>query len=208
MTSSQDPTPRIVELAAQISTFVTKLQEKLSAQGAATPSFAENGPESLPADVSSLKDAVLDATAELHEILLDPLLLLFKFASVSLTHDSDALFYRLNNPQIENLVTIDGLCRYKIPDMVPVGGSMTFDEISEKTGVAKYAVRRLVRHAITMRIFEEPEHEVVAHSKISKFLTLPYINGWVQFEAQDTWPANTRVSRARLEDVIPRIASK
>lgn len=85
MASSKNTTPRIVELAAQISSSVTKLQEKLSAQGAATPSFAENGPELLPEDVSSLKDAVLDATAELHEILLDPLLLLFKFASVSLT---------------------------------------------------------------------------------------------------------------------------
>jgi len=88
MASSNNTTPRIVELAAQISSSVTKLQEKLSAQGAATPSFAENGPELLPDDVSSLKDAVLDATAELHEILLDPLLLLFKFASVSFTRTS------------------------------------------------------------------------------------------------------------------------
>jgi hypothetical protein len=88
MASSNYTTPRIVELAAQISSSVTKLQEKLSAQGAATPSFAENGPELLPDEVSSLKDVVLDATAELHEILLDPLLLLFKFASVSLTRTS------------------------------------------------------------------------------------------------------------------------
>jgi hypothetical protein len=85
MASSNDTTPRIIELAAQISDSVTKLQEKLSAQGASTPSFAENGPELLPSEVSSLKDAVLDATAELHEILLDPLLLLFKFASVGAT---------------------------------------------------------------------------------------------------------------------------
>ncbi|KAF2820840.1 putative Sterigmatocystin 8-O-methyltransferase [Ophiobolus disseminans] len=166
---------RIVELAAQISSSVTKLQEQLSAQGAATPSFAENGPDRLPDHVSSLKDAVLDATAELHEILLDPLFLLFKFSS------------------IENLVTIDGVCRYKIPDMIPAGGKITFDEISEKTGLAKYAVRRLVRHAITMRIFDEPEHEVITHSKVSKFLTIPQINGWVEFEARDVWPANARI---------------
>ncbi|OAG01869.1 putative Sterigmatocystin 8-O-methyltransferase [Paraphaeosphaeria sporulosa] len=175
MASSNDTTPRIIELAAQISSSVTKLQDKLSAQGAATPSFAENGPEVLPDDVSSLKDAVLDATAELHEILLDPLFVLFKFAS------------------IENLVTLDGVCRYKIPDMISPGDKITFDEISEKTGLEKYAVRRLVRHAITMRIFDEPEHEVITHSKISKFLTNPSINGWVEFEARDTWPATTRI---------------
>ena len=78
--------------------------------------------------------------------------------------------------------------------MIPAGGKITFDEISEKTGLAKYAVRSLVRHAITMRIFNEVEHEVITHSKISKFLTIPYISGWVEFEARDTWPANTRVS--------------
>jgi len=82
--ASNNTTPRIVELATQISISVTQLQEKLSAQGVPTPSFAEDGPELLPNDVSHIKDAILDATAELHEILLDPLLLLFKFASVSL----------------------------------------------------------------------------------------------------------------------------
>jgi hypothetical protein len=85
MASSNNTTPRIVALAAQISSSVSKLQEQLSAQGAETPSFAENGPDSMPDEVSSLKDAVLDATAELHEILLDPLSLIFKFAAASLT---------------------------------------------------------------------------------------------------------------------------
>ena len=80
--ASSENTPRITELAAQISKSVTELQEQLSAQGAPTPSFAEDNPENLPADVSHLKDAVLDATAELHELLLDPLSLLFKFGAV------------------------------------------------------------------------------------------------------------------------------
>lgn len=78
--------------------------------------------------------------------------------------------------------------------MIPAGGEITFDEISAKTGLKKFAVRRLVRHAITMRIFNELQPEVITHSKISKFLTAPEINGWVEFEARDTWPGNTRVS--------------
>lgn len=195
--STNATTPRIVELAAQISSSVTKLQDKLSASDAASPSFAENGPAQLPDEVSSLKDAVLDATAELHEILLDPLLLLFKFASVSPPRKTQSASAN-GNCQIENLVTIDGVCRYGIPDMIPAGGKISFDEISSKTGLEKFAVRRLVRHAITMRIFDEPEPEVITHSKMSKFLTIPYINGWVQFEAQDTWPANTRVSAREM----------
>ncbi|TVY62717.1 O-methyltransferase gsfB, partial [Lachnellula suecica] len=173
--ASPNMAPRIVELAAQISTAVAQLQEHLSAQGAPSPSFSEDSPENLPPDVSHLKDALLDATAELHELLLDPLALLFKFASIS------------------NLVSIDAICRYKIPDMIPTGGQIALTEISEKTGLEKGAVRRLLRHAMAMHILREPEPEIVAHTKISKFLTIPYINGWVNFESRDTWPATTRI---------------
>lgn len=80
--ASSNTTPRIVALAAQISTSVAELQERLSAQGIASPSFAEDSPECLPADVSHLQDDILDATAELHELLLEPLSLLFKFGAV------------------------------------------------------------------------------------------------------------------------------
>lgn len=82
--ASPNTTANIVELAAQISTAVAQLQEQLSAQGAPSPSFAEDSPENLPPDVSHLKDTILDATANLHEMLLDPLALLFKFASVGI----------------------------------------------------------------------------------------------------------------------------
>jgi hypothetical protein len=91
------------------------------------------------------------------------------------------------------MVSIDAICRYRIPDMIPPGGQMSFDEISEKTGLEKRAIRRLLRHAMAMRILQEPEPGVVAHTRISKFLTIPYINAWVNFESRDTWPATTRV---------------
>lgn len=82
--ASSNNMPRIVELAAQISNSVNELQERLTAQGAPSPSWAEDSPECLPANVSNLQDAVLDATAELHELLMEPLMLIFKFASVRL----------------------------------------------------------------------------------------------------------------------------
>jgi hypothetical protein len=91
------------------------------------------------------------------------------------------------------MVGIDAVTRYHIPKLIPANGQVTFDEISEKTGLQKSVVRRILRHAMSMRIFREPEPEVVAHSKISKILTIPYISAWAQFEARDTWPATTRV---------------
>ncbi|KAF2648239.1 S-adenosyl-L-methionine-dependent methyltransferase [Lophiostoma macrostomum CBS 122681] len=175
MASSKSTAPRIVELAAQISNSVAQLEEQLSTKGLPSPSFAEDDPQDLPKDVSHLKDTLLDATAELHELLLDPLSLLFKFAAIS------------------NLVSIDAICRFKILDAIPPGGTTTFMEISDKTGLAEHAVRRLLHHAMAMRILRETEAGVVAHTSISKFLAIPYISSWAEMESRDTWPGTTRI---------------
>ncbi|KAI3390910.1 hypothetical protein diail_8422, partial [Diaporthe ilicicola] len=171
-------TPRIIELAAKISTSVSELQACLSAQGIESPSFAEDSPPTLPSDVHHLRDDVLDATAELHEVLLEPLMLIYKFAGVA------------------NVVSIDSIVRFKILEMIPPGGQVSFDEIAKKTNLDKRLIRRLLRYAISMRILTEPEPDVVAHTKTSKFLAIPYIGAWVAFESHDTWPAIPRVGEA------------
>ncbi|KAI0976132.1 sterigmatocystin 8-O-methyltransferase [Xylaria arbuscula] len=173
-----DATPKIVELAAKISSSVAELQDYLSAQGLESPSFDESSPPNLPSDVRQIRDDVLDATAELHEVLLEPLMLIYKFAGVS------------------NVVSIDSIVRFKILDLIPSGSQVSFEEIAEKTKLDKGLVRRLLRHAITLRILREPEPEFVAHTKISKFLAIPYISAWVTFESHDTWPAIPRVGEA------------
>lgn len=76
------PDTKIVALAAKISSLVAELQESLSARGVESPSFDENSPPNLPSDLHHIRDDVLDATAELHEVLLEPLMLIYKFAGV------------------------------------------------------------------------------------------------------------------------------
>lgn len=90
-------------------------------------------------------------------------------------------------------MNIDAVARYKIPDMIPDGGRISFDEIGQKTGLKKNAVRRILRNAMSMHILQEPDPGMVAHTSVSKFLANPAINGWAQFEGRDTWPATTRV---------------
>lgn len=80
--ASPNSLPKIVELAAQISSSVAKLQERLTAQGVPSPSWDEDSPACFPDEVADLRDAVLDATAELHELLLEPLMVVYKFAAV------------------------------------------------------------------------------------------------------------------------------
>jgi SAM-dependent methyltransferase len=167
-------TSRMVELANKISSSVSELQELLAAKGAEPPSFDENSPIKLPSGLGRLQNTILDATSELHDVLLEPMSLLYKFSAVS------------------NLISIDALCRNKIPEMIPAGGQMSYEEISKKSGLSLSMTRRLIRHSMAMHILREPEPGMVAHTKISKFLTIPSINAWIRLGGADAWPASAK----------------
>ena len=81
--SSNESLSRIKELANTISASVHKIEEVLSAKGIATPSFDENASFNIPLELSSEHDAVLDATGELHDLLLEPLNLIHRHGGVS-----------------------------------------------------------------------------------------------------------------------------
>lgn len=80
--ASKRSTPRIMELASTIMTSVTQLQKILSSLNITTPSFDEDAPTTLPHEASDIRDAVLDATSELYDLLLDPLTLLHEKGAV------------------------------------------------------------------------------------------------------------------------------
>lgn len=86
--------PRIIQLATIINLSVAKIQEVLDNQGAPSPSFDEHAPP-LPVDIGEAQDAVLDATAELHDLLTEPLNIIHRSARVS--------YSILDNPSLEQL---------------------------------------------------------------------------------------------------------
>lgn len=75
--------PRIIQLAATITLSVAKIQEVLNAQGVPSPSFDENASlDPLPVDVTEAQNAVLDATAELQDLLTEPLNIIHRSSRV------------------------------------------------------------------------------------------------------------------------------
>lgn len=76
--------PRIVDLATTISGSVMRLHEVLCAQNAPSPSFHEDAPAYFPKEASDARDKILDATAELYDLLLEPLTLIYKHHAASL----------------------------------------------------------------------------------------------------------------------------
>lgn len=77
-------TSRLVQLARTISDSVSKIDDVLSSQGLPPLSFDEDVPVGyLPDEISHARDMVIDATAELHDLLLEPLHLIKTHSGVS-----------------------------------------------------------------------------------------------------------------------------
>lgn len=69
--------------------------------------------------------------------------------------------------------------------MVPLGGRASFEDIARQTGLTQHVVSRLLRHAITMRLFQELQPGVVAHTKASRLLVDPLMNDWLRVGTEE-----------------------
>lgn len=98
-----------------------------------------------------------------------------------------SIFIKHNNP-----VCMLAITTFDIASMVPSNGKISFGEIAERTPMTEEMTTRLLRHAMTMRIFREPEPGMVAHTAASKVLTNQGANAWLQSGTEEMWPAATK----------------
>lgn len=92
------------------------------------------------------------------------------------------------------MVSFQAISRFKIADLVPTdGGQISFADIAKQTGVPEQTIQRLLRHAMTMRVFREPQPGFVAHTQASKALTDPDTAHWFASGTEDMWPAAVKV---------------
>ncbi|KAI1089145.1 sterigmatocystin 8-O-methyltransferase [Rostrohypoxylon terebratum] len=167
---------RIIQLARTISTSVAKIDAALAANDLPSPSFDEDAPAGyLPPEILGVQDEVLDATTELHDLLLEPLHLIKKHSGSN------------------NSVCLQAISRYGIANLVPSGGRVSFADLAKQTGLEEQMIARLLRHAMTMRIFREPEPGQVAHTKASKLIASSHMNAWLRIGTHEMWPAATKM---------------
>ncbi|KAI1809228.1 S-adenosyl-L-methionine-dependent methyltransferase [Poronia punctata] len=167
---------KLLSLAKTISASVAKIEEALSAEEIPSPSFDQDSIFNIPVTVSRDRDIVLDATAELHDLLLEPLNLISK------------------NGGHHNAVCLQAIAEFEIADMVPPHSRTTFGEIAERTPMSEKMTARILRHAMTMRVFCEPEPGFVAHTAASRALYQSASNVWLEVNTKEMWPAATKVS--------------
>ncbi|KAK6844446.1 hypothetical protein PG995_014556 [Apiospora arundinis] len=170
--------PRIAQLANIISESVTKMQAVLSAKNIPSPSFDEGYNFTLPLELSHEHDAVLDATAELHDLMLEPLNLIHRHGG----HN--------------NSLCLQAIAEFSIADKVPPNGQVSFGEIASQTPLTEQMTARLLRHAMTMRVFREPVPGMVAHTAASKTLYHTAANYWLEAGTKEMWPAAVKMVEA------------
>ena len=82
--------------------------------------------------------------------------------------------------------------RFKIAMSFSVDEEVSFKRIAESCQLEEPDVRRILRHAMTFRVFCEPRRGIVAHTAASRMLRNPHIHDWMGANCEDMWPAALR----------------
>ncbi|GAP85342.2 putative sterigmatocystin 8-O-methyltransferase [Rosellinia necatrix] len=167
--------PRFLQLAQIISSSTAVLHRILLAHSAPFPSFDGGGAFYMPKEASEAQDALIDATAELHDLLLDPMNLL-------LSHGGHT-----------NMIPLQAITRFKIASMIPENGQASYEDIARQTCLSEPVLRRILQAAMSMRVFRELEPGMVAHTKASRLFVDPQWNDWMSNHAEEGWPAAVKM---------------
>ncbi|KAI1345901.1 S-adenosyl-L-methionine-dependent methyltransferase [Xylaria sp. FL0043] len=179
------PAPRIVELAQRIATNTAKVSEYLTANDLPQPSFdldtPPNGPVPKDAapEIIELHQSVLDDTVELQHLMLGP-------------RDYLVTGFPHNVLLPQQAVTRFGLARG-----LPIDGETTFAEMAASSGLAESDIRKLVRYAVSQRIFEEPRPGIIRHSAASRLLAEDAgVHDYVATCSDELWQAAAQTCNA------------
>lgn len=81
-----------------------------------------------------------------------------------------------------------------IAKLVPLEGSIALSQLQAKTSLDPINLARLLRHAMTYRLFQEPKPGYIAHTASSKLLAEDEaLQAWVGFNTEDVYPGSAHV---------------
>lgn len=90
--------------------------------------------------------------------------------------------------------------RFNIARSIPIHEEVSYAEIAKRCGVNELDVRRILRHAVTLRLFKEPKRGVVAHTAASRMIAGDQqMAGWVAATSDELWQAATQTVNAMVK---------
>ncbi|KAK8173319.1 S-adenosyl-L-methionine-dependent methyltransferase [Phyllosticta citrichinensis] len=178
MAPNHNSNSRLTHLTTTIAHETAKIQDYFVQHGLPDLSFDPSAPLDFPvpaanAEIQASRRLVINATHELHDLMVGP---------------SQSLRW-LGWSYNDNL-SLNAVYRFNIAQAVPLDHPVSFDHVAKATGVDPVNVKRLVRHAMTNRIFCEPREGYVAHTAASRvLLDDPTMKDWVGLCTSDFFPA-------------------
>ncbi|KAJ4055577.1 hypothetical protein NW756_003282 [Fusarium oxysporum] len=178
-------TPSLTGLAEAASQAATALAVKLEKGGYSTPSFAQDGLADYPKDpeIIGLRMQLLDATTDLYRLALGP---------------TDSSFMgpllAFHDASVTNILN-----QFNFWNAVPIGGSATYAEITAQVNLPESIVRRVLKYAISIRIFSSANDkpDSVCHTSIS---ALPARNrlyqNWLRHLLEEAGPGSLHVAES------------
>lgn len=132
----------------------------ISAAGIPSPSFGQDGPFNLPQDITENQDAVLDATAELHNLLFEPRNLIHRHGGLS--HRSSLyIFLEANMVTAQHSLCMQAIADFRIADMVPLDGRVSFGEIAHHTPIFQTFCTLALRHSRSRGTLEQRQNRAL-----------------------------------------------
>ena len=163
---------RISELSSIISTNTETLDKWFTDNNRPLPSFEADGPlleDDFPPEIAQTKLIVEDASDELRQLMMGPR---------KLMHDA----------LVNQSMSTDTICHAKIVHKVPLDDpkGISYADLAKETGITEHALQKIIRLAMTSRLFLEPSPGMVAHSAASKlWATHPLGDDWAEYYIED-----------------------
>ena len=174
------------------------------AQGRPLTSFDEDTLTKLPPDLVEAREALVNSTHTLKRLAIGPVGVLTEIMWAVCLPTSQprvcplcVLELNAHVSQCYDEISLSAINDFNLADCVPLDGSVTFAQISEKSGLSERLVERFLRHAMSNLIFTEHPPGHVRHTASSRLLaTDPFVKGGIAMMAKETWRCATRVTDA------------
>lgn len=92
------------------------------------------------------------------------------------------------------MVSFHSIYHCGIARQLPHDHPVSYSQLALSTGVEPELLKRLVRHAITHRVFREPKKGFVEHTATSSLLAGSKADSWMGTGCEEMWPAALKVS--------------
>ncbi|KAJ5786870.1 uncharacterized protein N7503_012082 [Penicillium pulvis] len=173
----------LTELAKSILEDAQTLDSFLSSHNLPQPSFAADGVKDFPvstehADIHAIRHRLIDATKELRDLVVGP---------------KDTIKWMIMNDHTL-AASLHAISHFKVAQVVPKEGSISFAELARATGLTELDVARFVRRTAINHIFVEPTPGHVAHTATSALLSAdPQMQALVAHMSEEAFPASARI---------------